>query len=75
MAVVTRRGVDRVGGVGSILVGFFCAWMAYRDFVVQHSLWKVEALMAIVLIVNGLAMLRYASRSTAREQTPEVTHS
>ena len=73
--MITKQRVDRVGGVGSIVVGFFCAWMGYRDWLVQHSLWKVWAVMCVVLIVNGLAMLRFASRTTLRTGDREASMS
>ncbi len=60
--MISKRKVDRVGGLGSMLVGFLCAWIGYRDFTLEHSLWKVWAVMCVVLILNGVAMLKYASR-------------
>jgi hypothetical protein len=64
--MVTKKRVDTVGGIGSLLVGLVCAWIGYRDWSLEHSLWKVWAIMCVVLTLNGFAMLRYASRSDRR---------
>ena len=61
--MIAKRTVDRVGGVGSVLVGVMCAPIGYRDWQLGHSLWKVWVVMFVVLVLNGLAMLRVASRS------------
>jgi glucose uptake protein GlcU len=60
--MVTKRQVDRVGGVGSILVGIMCAWIAYQDWQKQHSVWKAFAVICVVLVLNGIAMIRYSMR-------------
>ncbi len=61
-AMITKRLVDRVGGVGSILVGLGCAWIGRQDWQMEHSLWKVWAVMCVVLVLNGIAMIRYSLR-------------
>ncbi len=53
--MITKRTVDRVGGVGSVLVGVVCAAIGYLDWQLGHSLWKVWAVMFVVLVLNGLA--------------------
>ena len=60
--MITKRRVDRVGGVGSILIGIACAFIAYRDWQREHSVWKVFALMCVVLVLNGIAMIRHSVR-------------
>jgi hypothetical protein len=60
--MITKRQVDRVGGVGSIAVGFGCAWIGRQDWLMEHSLWKAWAVMCVVLVLNGFAMIRYSLR-------------
>ena len=60
--VVTRvpPKIDRVGGVGSILTGFLCAYIGWGDREMHRSIWQVWAFFCVLLIVNGIAMLVHA---------------
>ena len=61
-AMITKRQVDRVGGVGSMVVGVVCAWIGFGDWQREHSLWKAWAVLCTVLVLNGIAMVRYSRR-------------
>jgi hypothetical protein len=60
--MATKRSLDRIGGVGCLLISVVCWWLAYNDWSRGISLWKVWVGMSVILIVNGIAMLRYAQR-------------
>jgi NAD(P)H-hydrate repair Nnr-like enzyme with NAD(P)H-hydrate dehydratase domain len=55
--------VDRVGGVGSILAGFMCAYIGWGDYSAHHSIYKVWAFFFVLLICNGIAMLIHARKT------------
>ncbi len=62
----SKRTVDRVGGAGSILAGLACAVLGWMDFRGGHNTWKAWPIVAIVLLLNGIAMLAVARRATKK---------
>ena len=60
--------VDRVGGVGSILTGFMCAYIGWGDYSEHHSIYKVWAFFCVLLIFNGIAMLIHAQETVRMEK-------
>jgi hypothetical protein len=58
---MTKRSLDRVGGVGSILAGGMCVWFADQHHR-WESIWNVWVGMAVFLVLNGILMLVHASR-------------
>jgi len=58
--------VNRIGGVGSILVGLGCGVIAWMDYPQPSNMWKVWTFMAVLLIGNGIAMLMQARRVAKR---------
>jgi hypothetical protein len=55
------KKLETLGGIGSILTGFMCIGIGLMDYSNGQS-WKIWAVMTIVLVVNGIAMLRSAAR-------------
>lgn len=56
-----RNRIDFVGGIGSILTAGMCVGIGWIDFGEGRS-WRIWAVMTLVLLVNGVAMLVYANR-------------
>jgi hypothetical protein len=63
--------VDRVGGVGSILAGFMCAFIGWDDYSLHHSIYKVWAFFFVLLICNGIAMLIHANKTEQLDKLPK----
>ncbi len=61
-SVITKKQIDLIGGIGSILTGIFCAFIGWEDFVEERA-WHIWAVMTLVLLINGLAMFRHAAKS------------
>lgn len=66
--MVTKRTIDTVGGIGSILTGLACLYLAVQDRELHLSMWRVWVIVCVVLVVNGVLMLMAASRAK-REPT------
>ena len=66
---ITKKRLETLGGIGSILTGFVCVWIGVVDFQNQVS-WKIWAIMTVVLIANGIAMLRHAAKRSEDDGTP-----
>ena len=58
-----KQKIDRLGGVASILTGLVCLGIGIYDLYLQHGIWKVWAGMCVLLVGNGLLMLREARRA------------
>lgn len=58
----TKKQLDVIGGIGSILTGFFCAFIGWADLN-EGRAWHIWAFMTLVLVVNGLVMFRYAAKN------------
>jgi hypothetical protein len=57
-----KKTLDKWGGVGSMLGGVFCVWLAMQHN--QHEqMWTVWLITSAVLVLNGIAMLVYSQRS------------
>lgn len=57
------KKLEMLGGIGSILTGFICVGIGAMDYATGQS-WKIWAIMTVVLVVNGVAMLfKAATRS------------
>ncbi len=62
---ITKRTLDTFGGVGSIFAGFVCVWFSTLHN--QHeSIWKVWVGFAVLLTLNGIAMIIHAQRAQRR---------
>ncbi len=55
------KKLETLGGIGSILTGVMCVGIGLMDYSNGQS-WKIWAIMTVVLVVNGIAMLRSAAR-------------
>ena len=64
---ITKRLLEALGGGGSVLTGFFCIWLALMDRREGLIMWTVWVGMAVLLILNGIAMLVHARRRTSEE--------
>jgi hypothetical protein len=60
---ITKKKIDVLGGIGSILVGFMCVGIGWMDYTSGRA-WHIWAVMTLVLLVNGVAMLTHAFKST-----------
>jgi hypothetical protein len=70
---ISKKVIETLGGLGSILVGFVCVGIGLMDYQAGQGIWKVWLVMTLVLVGNGLAMLRHAAkRPTSDTQTIEV---
>jgi hypothetical protein len=59
---MTKKALDRWGGVGSIFAGIVCIWFAQQHH--EHeSIWKVWVGMCVLLMLNGMAMIVHAQRA------------
>ncbi len=65
----TKRMVDTVGGVGSILVGVACGLIGWTDWHAGHNTWKAWPIVSAVLLLNGVAMLAVARRAAKKATT------
>jgi hypothetical protein len=54
------KKLETVGGIGSICTGLICVGIGAMDYMSGQS-WKIWAIMTVVLIINGIAMLRKAA--------------
>ncbi len=68
---MNKRTLDRIGGVGSMLTGVGCLWLASTDRQLHQSLWKVWVGMFAILVLNGIAMIWHAQHSAATGGTAD----
>ena len=59
--VLTKKRLETLGGIGSMLTGLMCVGIGVMDYETGNA-WKIWAIMMVVLVVNGIAMIRHASR-------------
>ena len=64
--VLTKKKLETLGGIGSILTGLMCVGIGVMDYETGNA-WKIWAIMMVVLVVNGIAMIRHASKRPADE--------
>ncbi len=60
--MIAKKTVDTLGGVGSLLASLMCLGIGFWDQGLHHSIWKVWVCVFLVLLVNGIAMLKVAGR-------------
>lgn len=64
---MSKKQLERLGGMGSMGTGVFCVWLAMLDKAEGQSIWVVWVGMAVILVLNGIAMIWHASRRPADE--------
>jgi hypothetical protein len=57
--VLTKKKLETLGGIGSILTGVMCVGIGVMDYESGNA-WKIWAIMTVVLVLNGVAMIRHA---------------
>ena len=60
--MVTKKTVDTLGGIGSILASLMCLGIGFWDRQMHSSIWKVWMAVFVLLLLNGVAMLKVAGR-------------
>ena len=60
--MLTKKTVDTFGGIGSLLASLMCLGIGYWDREMHHSIWKVWVCVFVVLLLNGVAMLKVAGK-------------
>ena len=60
--MVTKKTVDTLGGIGSVLASLMCLGIGFWDRGMHHSMWKVWMFVFVMLLLNGFAMLRVAGK-------------
>jgi hypothetical protein len=58
---MSKRKLETLGGIGSMLTGMMCVGIGVMDYDAGQA-WKIWAIMMVVLIGNGVAMIRHASK-------------
>ena len=66
---MNKKTLDVWGGMGSLLASLLCLYFA-QTHDVYESMWKVWIVFCVLLALNGLAMLIYASRATRDGMRP-----
>lgn len=60
--MVTKKTIDTLGGIGSVLASLMCLGIGFWDRGLHHSIWKVWVVVFLLLLLNGFAMLKVAGR-------------
>ena len=60
--MVTKRTIDTFGGIGSVLASFMCLGIDFWDRQMHSSIWKVWMIVFVLLLLNGVAMLKVAGK-------------
>ncbi len=60
--MVTKKTIDTLGGIGSLLASLMCLGISYWDRQMHHSIWKVWVFVFVLLLLNAFAMLRVAGK-------------
>ncbi len=63
---LSKKKLETLGGIGSMLTGVMCVGIGYMDYETGNS-WKIWAIMMVVLVVNGIAMVVHAAKRPADE--------
>ncbi len=58
---LTKKRLETLGGVGSMLTGVMCVGIGVMDYESGNA-WKIWAIMMVVLVINGVAMIRHAAK-------------
>lgn len=59
--VLTKKKLETLGGIGSMLTGLMCVGIGVMDYQSGNA-WKIWVIMTVVLVVNGIAMIRHAMK-------------
>jgi hypothetical protein len=59
--VLTKKRLETLGGIGSMLTGAMCVGIGVMDYETGNA-WKIWAIMMVVLVLNGIAMIRHAAK-------------
>lgn len=59
--VLTKKKLETLGGIGSMLTGAMCIAIGVMDYESGNA-WKIWAIMMMVLAINGVAMVRHAAK-------------
>lgn len=68
----TKKTIDTLGGIGSLLASVMCLGIGYWDREMHHSIWKVWVFVFVVLLLNGFAMLKVAGKIPATPKELKV---
>ena len=60
--MITKKTVDTLGGIGSVLASLMCLGIGFWDRQMHASIWKVWMIVFLLLLLNGVAMLKVAGR-------------
>jgi hypothetical protein len=69
-----KKKLETLGGIGSILTGLMCTGIGVMDFGNGQSIWKVWVVMTVVLVLNGIAMLRHAAKRVEEDTAAGPLH-
>lgn len=58
---LTKKRLETLGGIGSILTGGMCVGIGVMDYQSGQA-WKIWAIMMVVLVANGVAMILHAMK-------------
>jgi hypothetical protein len=58
---ITKKRLETLGGIGSILTGLMCVGIGVMDYETGNA-WKIWVIMTVVLVVNGIAMIHHAAK-------------
>jgi hypothetical protein len=70
--VMTKRRLETLGGIGSMLTGVMCVGIGVMDYETGNA-WKIWAIMMVVLVINGIAMVVHAAKRP-EDDVIELTH-
>ncbi len=59
--VLTKKTLETMGGIGSMLTGVMCVGIGVMDYQTGNA-WKIWVIMTVVLVVNGIAMVMHAAK-------------
>jgi uncharacterized protein YjeT (DUF2065 family) len=59
--VMTKRTLDKFGGIGSMLCGLVCVYFAQQHDS-SEPIWKIYMGFCVLLVLNGIAMVLYSMR-------------
>lgn len=73
--VMTKKRLETLGGIGSMLTGLMCVGIGVMDYESGNA-WKIWAIMMVVLVINGIAMILHARKRPNDEviQLPAQHH-
>jgi hypothetical protein len=63
---MTKKRLETLGGIGSMLTGLMCVGIGVMDYESGNA-WKIWAIMMVVLVINGVAMVMHAAKRPDNE--------